>query len=93
MTKERVPVNGRVVVDEIKEEKVTAGGILLVEKEGRGKIRKGRVHLVDPNVKKEAGIQEGCTVYFRPGVGYDIPLDGKDYLIMMATQLELVENN
>lgn len=94
MEKARFPVNGRVVVEEIKtEEKKTAAGIILVEKETRGKIKKGIIYLVDEDVKKLTQVQEGCTVYYRPGSGYDIPLDGKDYLIMRATDLELVERN
>lgn len=92
--KERFPVNGRVVIEEIKaEEKRTNAGIILVEKETRGKIKKGVVYLIDEDVKKETKIQEGCTVWWRPGSGYEIPLDGKDYLIMRATELELVERN
>jgi co-chaperonin GroES (HSP10) len=91
MTKERRPVNGRVVVEEIREEKRTAGGIILVEKEVRGKLRSGKVKLVDSRVTDEVQIKEGNTVYYRPGAGYDIPIDDKTYLIMKATDLELVE--
>lgn len=93
-TKDRKPVNRCVVVEEIKEERKTASGILLMEKETRGRIRKGIVYLADKNVKEEAGIQEGCTVYFRPGAGQDISLDDKNYLILRAdSELVLVEND
>lgn len=91
MTKERRPVNGRVVVEEITEEKKTAGGIILVEKDLRGKLRRGKVHLVDELVTEAVGVKAGNTVYYRPGSGHDIPLDEKTYLIMKATDLELVE--
>lgn len=91
MTKDRRPVNGRVVVEEIHEEKKTAGGIILVEKEARGRLKKGRVHLVDEEITKAVGVKPSDTVYYRPGAGYDIPLDEKTYLIMKATDLELLE--
>jgi co-chaperonin GroES (HSP10) len=91
MTRERRPVNGRVVVDEITEEKKTAGGIILMEKDVRGRLKRGKVKLVDSLVTEAVGVKENDTVYYRPGAGYDIPLDEKTYLIMKATDLELVE--
>lgn len=89
MTRERKCVNGNVVIDEIQEEKKTASGIYLIEKETRGKLRKGRVILADEDVL----VKKDEIAYYRPGSGYSIQLDNKDYLIMRANELQLVEMN
>lgn len=87
MTRERKPLNGNVVVDEIHEEKKSATGLILIEKETRGKLKKGKVILADEDV----AVKADETVFYRPGSGYSISLDNKEFLIMKATDLQLVE--
>jgi co-chaperonin GroES (HSP10) len=84
----RKAVNGNVLVEELAEERKTASGIILPDvQKGRSKTLKGKVILADVNViaKKDD------IVYFRNGIGLDVPLEDKNYLIIKATELLLVD--
>lgn len=90
MQKKRKPVNGRVLVEEIKEEKRTASGLILPDTQrNRQKLVRGVTVAAD----EEVAVKAGEVVYFRFGVGYDVMLDDKNYILIKATDLELVESN
>lgn len=96
-TKRRA-LNGKVVVEEIKEtEKTTAAGIILPEltkTAQRNKLMRGKVILHDKTEKDGTPVvplTEGETVFFKNGVGSDITLDGKPYIILRAIDIELVD--
>jgi co-chaperonin GroES (HSP10) len=80
-------VNGRVLLEKIVEEEKTQSGIVLLDKPSKSKLNKGRVILSsDPLCK------EGEVAHHRPGIGYDIILDSKPYLIIKATEIELMKS-
>jgi co-chaperonin GroES (HSP10) len=80
-------VNGRILIEKIVQEEVTQTGIILVEKAKKSNLSKGKVILSgDPLC------QEGEVAYHRPGIGYDIILDSRPYLIVKATEIELVKS-
>jgi co-chaperonin GroES (HSP10) len=81
-------LNGTVLVEKINEEKKTASGIIIAEKETRGRLVKGKVVKVNTD---EVPVKEGDTVYFRNGIGIEVILDTKPYLLLKGVELQLVE--
>jgi chaperonin GroES len=87
-------LNGRVLIQEIKEENKTATGIIIPDQKGKIKLSKGLVKVVDKSIATEV-LKEGDVVFFRQGIGYEVTLPDegtiKPYLIIPATNLELVQ--
>jgi co-chaperonin GroES (HSP10) len=81
-------LNGRVLIEKMAVETKTSAGIILPEKEGRGKLAKGKIVRVDEN---DLPVKVGEIVYFRYGIGFDVILDAKPYVLLKAGELDLVE--
>ncbi len=92
------PLGGRVVVEPIEQEDVTAGGIVLPET-AKEKPQKGSVLSVGPGDRDEAGkripmdVSVGDVVLFAKYAGTEIKVDGKKLLILRESDLlAIVEN-
>jgi len=81
------PLGGRVVVEPIEQEEVTAGGIYLPET-AKEKPQKGKVVSVGPGERDDAGkripmeLKTGDVVVFQKYSGTEFKLDDKKYLIL-----------
>jgi chaperonin GroES len=90
------PIGSRVLLEIVKKEETTAGGIVLPEqvkeKPNQGKIvavGKGRYHnntFIPPEVK------EGDMVIYSKFAGTEIKKDGKEYLILNESDILAVIN-
>lgn len=85
----RTPKNERIVIDPIKEDTVKkVNNIYAVNTtEKRGVTKRGVVVNFDPSLD----LKVGDVIYHRNGVGIDVELDGKEYLIIKATDIEIHE--
>ena len=81
------PLNDRILVQRLEEEKQTAGGIIIPDS-AKEKPAEGKVIAVGPGKLNDAGervalqVKEGDAVLFSKYGGTDVKLDGEDYLIM-----------
>lgn len=81
------PLNDRLLVKRLKEEEVTAGGIIIPDS-AKEKPAEGEVVAVGPGKAADNGervamqVKEGDVVLFSKYGGTDVKLDGEDYLIM-----------
>jgi len=86
------PLGGRVVVEPLEENEVTAGGIVLPET-AKEKPQKGVVLSVGPGDRDEDGkripmdVAVNDTVLFAKYGGTEIKVDGKKLLIMRESDL------
>jgi chaperonin GroES len=86
------PLGGRVVVEPMEQEEVTAGGIVLPET-AKEKPQKGTVLSVGPGERDDKGhripmdVKEGDTVLYAKYSGTEIKLDGKKLLILRESDL------
>ncbi|MCC6147485.1 MAG: co-chaperone GroES [Anaerolineaceae bacterium] len=86
------PLGGRVVVEPIEQEEVTAGGIVLPET-AKEKPQKGLVLSVGPGDRDESGkripmdVAVGNTVLFAKYGGTEIKVDNKKLLILRESDL------
>ncbi|HVN55803.1 MAG TPA: co-chaperone GroES [Anaerolineaceae bacterium] len=92
------PLGGRVVVEPIEQEDVTAGGIVLPET-AKEKPQKGTVLSVGPGDRDDEGkripmdVKVGDVVLFAKYAGTEIKVDGKKLLILRESDLlAIVEN-
>lgn len=81
------PLSDRVVIQPLKAETTTSGGIFLpnvaVEKSQRGKvISVGKGKVLENGEIREPQVKKGDLVLFAVGAGTDVKIDGKEYLIM-----------
>ena len=81
------PLSDRVVIQRLKAETTTPGGIVLpnkaVEKSQRGKvISVGKGKVLENGVVRKPEVKKGDLVLFTSGAGTEITIDGKKYLIM-----------
>lgn len=81
------PLADRVVVERIKAEKTSKGGIILpeqsVEKPSVGKVLAVGNGKVDKNgVYREVGVKAGDVVMFGKHAGIEINLDGQEHLVL-----------
>lgn len=81
------PLGDRVVVEVLKEQEVTAGGIVLPES-AQEKPQEAKVLAVGPGKTLDNGevvpldVKEGDRVIFAKYGGTEITVEGKDYLIL-----------
>jgi chaperonin GroES len=81
------PLGGRVVIEPIEQEEVTAGGIVLPET-AKEKPQKGKVLSIGPGERDEDGkripmdVKAGDTVLFAKYSGTEIKIDNKKLLIL-----------
>lgn len=81
------PLNDRLLVKRLKEEEVTAGGIIIPDS-AKEKPAEGEVVAVGPGKTSDNGervamqVKVGDRVLFSKYGGTDVKLDGEDFLIM-----------
>jgi len=81
------PLNDRLLVKRLEEEKMTAGGIIIPDS-AKEKPAEGEVVAVGPGKVADNGervalqVKEGDMVLFSKYGGTDVKLDGEDFLIM-----------
>jgi chaperonin GroES len=92
------PLGGRVVIEPMEQEEVTAGGIVLPET-AKEKPQKGVVLSVGPGERDDKGnriamdVKVGDTVLYAKYSGTEIKVDGKKILILRESDLlAIVEN-
>jgi chaperonin GroES len=81
------PNEDRVLVEAAQAEEKTSGGIIIPDT-AKEKPQKGTIIAVGPGKKDEPmHLSVGATVYYGKYSGTEINLDGKDYLIMRASDV------
>jgi len=86
------PLGGRVVVEPIEQEEVTASGIVLPET-AKEKPQKGIILSIGPGERDEEGkripmdVKEGDTILFAKYSGTEIKIDNKKLLILSERDL------
>ena len=86
------PLGGRVIVEPIEQEEMTAGGIILPET-AKEKPQEGKVLAAGPGERNEKGervpmeLKVGDKVLFAKYSGTDIKMDGKKLLIMRESDI------
>lgn len=91
------PINNHVLVEPAKkEEKKTATGIIIPDvnsKDSRNRLEYGVVAKVGERDPDVAPINEGETVYYKPGAGTEVIINNKIYRVIPILQLSLVLEN
>ena len=86
------PLGGRVLVEPIEQEEVTAGGIVLPET-AKEKPQQGKILAAGPGDRNDKGdriamdVKAGDTVLFGKYAGTEVKIDGKKLLIMRESDL------
>jgi chaperonin GroES len=86
------PLGGRVLIEAIEQEEVTAGGIVLPET-AKEKPQQGKILAAGPGDRNEKGeriamdVKVGDIVLFAKYSGTEIKMEGKKYLIMRESDL------
>lgn len=86
------PLHDRVVVERVKEETKTAGGIIIPDT-ATEKPSEGKVVAVGPGTRNEDGslnkldVKKGDRVLFGKWGGTEVKIDGKDLLIMKESDI------
>jgi len=82
------PLNDRVVIRPLKEDEVTASGIVLPDTVDRDKPMQGEVVAVGPGKMKDDGaraamsVKEGDTVLFTKYAPDEVEIDDEEYLVI-----------
>ena len=89
------PLADRVIVERLKAEAVTSGGIVLPEsakeKPQRGKvISVGEGKSLDDGSKSKMQVKKGDQVLFTSYAGSEVKFDGNEYLIMDESDIMAV---
>lgn len=86
------PLGGRVVVEPIEQEELTAGGIILPET-AKEKPQQGKVLAAGPGDRNDKGervaldVKVGDVVLFAKYSGTEVKIEGKKLLIMRESDL------
>ncbi len=86
------PLGGRVLVEPIEQEEVTAGGIVLPET-AKEKPQQGKVLAAGPGERNDKGeripmeVKVGDTVLFAKYSGTEVKMDGKKLLILRESDI------
>jgi chaperonin GroES len=86
------PLGGRVLVEPIEQEEVTAGGIVLPET-AKEKPQQGKVLAAGPGDRNEKGeriamdVKVGDTILFAKYSGTEVKMDGKKLLILRESDI------
>jgi len=81
------PLNDRVIVKRVEEEKKTAGGIIIPDS-AKEKPQEGRVIAAGPGKLDETGkripldVKEGDRILFSKWAGTEIKIDGEEHIFM-----------
>ena len=82
------PLQDRLIVERVKEETTTAGGIIIPDTVSKEKPQEGKVIAVGKGKVTPEGkvlaldVKEGDRVLFGKYAGSEIKVEGKEYLIM-----------
>jgi chaperonin GroES len=92
------PLGGRVIVEPIEQEEMTAGGIILPET-AKEKPQEGKILAAGPGERDEAGnrialeVKIGDKVLYAKYSGTEVKMDGKKLLILRESDiLAIVES-
>src|SRR5512138_67177 len=86
------PLGGRVIVEPIEQEEMTAGGIILPET-AKEKPQEGKVLATGPGERDDEGkrivmdVKVGDRILFAKYSGTEVKMDGKKLLIMRETDI------
>lgn len=86
------PLHDRVLVERVKEESKTAGGIIIPDT-AKEKPSEGKVVAVGPGVRGDDGkfvaldVKKGDVVLFGKWGGTEVTIDGKELLIMKESDI------
>ena len=86
------PLGGRVIVEPIEQEEMTAGGIILPET-AKEKPQEGKILAAGPGDRDEDGeripmeVQVGDKVLYAKYSGTEVKMDGKKLLILKETDI------
>ncbi|HUE99368.1 MAG TPA: co-chaperone GroES [Anaerolineales bacterium] len=86
------PLGGRVIVEPIEQEEMTAGGIILPET-AKEKPQEGKILAAGPGERDEDGeripmeVQVGDKVLYAKYSGTEVKMDGKKLLILRESDL------
>jgi chaperonin GroES len=86
------PLGGRVIVEPIEQEEMTAGGIILPET-AKEKPQEGKILAAGPGERDEAGeripmeVQVGDKVLYAKYSGTEVKLDGRKLLILRESDI------
>jgi len=86
------PLGGRVIVEPIEQEEMTAGGIILPET-AKEKPQEGKILAAGPGERDEAGeripmeVQVGDKVLYAKYSGTEVKVDGKKLLILRESDI------
>ena len=86
------PLGGRVLIDPIEQEEITAGGIVLPET-AKEKPQQGKVLAAGPGDRNDKGeriamdLKTGDIVLFAKYSGTEVKIDGKKLLILRETDV------
>jgi chaperonin GroES len=86
------PLGGRVLVEPIEQEEVTAGGIVLPET-AKEKPQQGKVLAAGPGDRNDKGeriamdVKVGDTILFAKYSGTEVKMDGKKLLILRESDV------
>ena len=86
------PLGGRVIVEPIEQEEMTAGGIILPET-AKEKPQEGKILAAGPGGRKEDGervpmeVQVGDKVLYAKYSGTEVKMDGKKLLILRESDI------
>jgi chaperonin GroES len=86
------PLGGRVIVEPIEQEEMTAGGIILPET-AKEKPQEGKILAAGPGERDEAGnrialeVKVGDKVLYAKYSGTEVKMDGKKLLILRESDI------
>lgn len=86
------PLGGRVLVEPVEQEELTAGGIILPET-AKEKPQQGKVLAAGPGERNDKGdrialdVKVGDVILFAKYSGTEVKIDGKKLLIMRESDL------
>jgi chaperonin GroES len=86
------PLGGRVLIEPLEQEEITAGGIVLPET-AKEKPQQGKVLAAGPGDRDDEGkriamdVKVGDTVLFAKYSGSEVKMDGKKLLILRESDL------
>ena len=92
------PLGGRLIIEPIEQEEMTAGGIILPET-AKEKPQEGNVLAVGPGDRDDKGervpmdVQVGDKVLFAKYSGTEIKMEGKKLLIMRESDILAIVNS
>ena len=75
------PLQDRLIVKRLEDEKVTAGGIIIPDA-AKEKPAEAKIVAVGVDVSKTSGLKKGVKVLFGKYSGTEVAFEGEDYLIL-----------